>query len=89
MFWIDTEVKMKTFSDRRAPGSSGGLFTNNHPPSDRASDKQATDKAVLEPKRMGRDFKIPIIGISSFNAHPQLSPQKTKFFTNQLFPFQN
>jgi replicative DNA helicase len=37
------------------------------PHSDRASDKQATDKAVLELKRMGRDFKIPIIAISSFN----------------------
>lgn len=37
-------------------------------PSDvRASDKQNTDKAVLELKRISRDFKIPVIGISSFN----------------------
>ncbi len=33
----------------------------------RASDKQNTDKAVLELKRLSRDFKIPVIGISSFN----------------------
>ena len=33
----------------------------------RASDKQNTDKAVLELKRLSRDCKIPVIGISSFN----------------------
>lgn len=37
------------------------------PASDRLSDKQNTDKAVLELKRISRDFKIPVIGISSFN----------------------
>lgn len=33
----------------------------------RATDKQNTDKAVLELKRLSRDFKLPVIGISSFN----------------------
>ena len=33
----------------------------------RATDKQNTDKAVLELKRISRDFKTPVIGISSFN----------------------
>ena len=33
----------------------------------RATDKQNTDKAMLELKRISRDFKIPVIGISSFN----------------------
>ncbi len=37
------------------------------PYSERSTDKQNTDKAVLELKRMSRDFKIPVIGISSFN----------------------
>ena len=37
------------------------------PWSDRATDKQNTDKAVLELKRLSRDFKIPVIGLSSFN----------------------
>lgn len=37
------------------------------PYSERATDKQNTDKAVLELKRLSRDFKIPVIGISSFN----------------------
>ena len=33
----------------------------------RASDKQNTDKAVLELKRLSRDHKTPVIAISSFN----------------------
>ena len=33
----------------------------------RMSDKQNTDKSVLELKRISRDYKIPIIGISSLN----------------------
>ena len=33
----------------------------------RASDKQNTDKAVLELKRISRDYKTTVIGISSFN----------------------
>lgn len=33
----------------------------------RASDKQNTDKAVLELKRLSRDFKTTVVGISSFN----------------------
>ena len=55
------------------------LFTGRNPvivvdyvqilaPTDiRATDKQNTDKAVLELKRISRDFKIPVLGISSFN----------------------
>ena len=37
------------------------------PYSDRATDKQNTDKSVMELKRISRDFKTPVIGISSFN----------------------
>ena len=37
------------------------------PYNERATDKQNTDKAVLELKRISRDYKIPVIGISSFN----------------------
>ncbi|HEL1073952.1 TPA: toprim domain-containing protein [Streptococcus equi subsp. zooepidemicus] len=33
----------------------------------RSTDKQNTDKAVIELKRISRDFKVPVIGISSFN----------------------
>lgn len=33
----------------------------------RADDKQNTDKAIFELKRLSRDFKIPVIGISSLN----------------------
>jgi replicative DNA helicase len=37
------------------------------PYNERATDKQNTDKAALELKRISRDYKIPVIGISSFN----------------------
>lgn len=33
----------------------------------RASDKQNIDRSVLELKRISRDYKTPVIGISSFN----------------------
>lgn len=37
------------------------------PADPRSTDKQNMDKAVLELKRLSRDKKIPVIGISSFN----------------------
>ena len=37
------------------------------PYSERATDKQNTAKAVMELKRISRDYKTPVIGISSFN----------------------
>lgn len=37
------------------------------PYNERATDKQNMDKAVLELKRISRDYKIPVIGISAFN----------------------
>ena len=40
----------------------------------RATDKQNTDKAVVELKRARRDFDIPIFAISSFNRENYLSP---------------
>ncbi len=40
----------------------------------RATDKQNTDKAVLELKRLSRDYNIPVIGISSFNRDNYTSP---------------
>lgn len=33
----------------------------------RATDKQNMDKAVMELKRISRDYKIAILGVSSFN----------------------
>jgi len=40
----------------------------------RATDKQNTDKSVLELKRVSRDKKIPIIAISSFNRENYTAP---------------
>ena len=33
----------------------------------KATDKQNTDKAVLELKRLSRDYKLPVLAVSSFN----------------------
>ena len=44
-------------------------------PSDpRATDKQNTDRAVMELKRISRDFGTPVIGISSFNRENYYAP---------------
>jgi replicative DNA helicase len=46
----------------------------------RATDKQNTDKAVLELKRLSRDIKIPLIAISSFNRENYTSPVNMQSF---------
>ena len=38
------------------------------------SDKQNTDRAVLELKRISRDYKIPVVAISSFNRDNYTEP---------------
>lgn len=46
----------------------------------RSSDKQNTDRAVVELKRISRDFNIPVIGISSFNRDSYSEPVSMKAF---------
>lgn len=46
----------------------------------RASDKQNTDKATLELKRLSRDYKVPVIGISSFNRDNYTAPVNNASF---------
>ena len=50
------------------------------PHNERATDKQNTDKAVLELKRISRDVKIPVIAISSFNRQSYNSPVTMEAF---------
>jgi len=50
------------------------------PYSERATDKQNTDKAVMELKRISRDYKIPVIGISSFNRQSYKDPVTMEAF---------
>ena len=50
------------------------------PANERASDKQNTDKAVLELKRISRDHKLPVIAISSFNRMNYSSPAAMEAF---------
>lgn len=44
------------------------------PTDPRYSDKQNTDRAVLELKRMSRDYKIPVVAVSSFNRDNYTAP---------------
>lgn len=46
----------------------------------RATDKQNTDKAVLELKRLSRDYQVPVIGISSFNRENYAEPVSMSAF---------
>lgn len=46
----------------------------------RATDKQNTDNAVLELKRLSRDFRTPVIGISSFNRNNYTAPVNLSSF---------
>jgi replicative DNA helicase len=46
----------------------------------RATDKQNTDKAVTELKRLSRDYNIPVIGISSFNRDNYTEPVNNASF---------
>ena len=50
-------------------------------PSDgKATDKQNTDRAITELKRISRDFKIPLIAISSFNRSSYQEEAKMEAF---------
>ena len=44
------------------------------PYNEKYTDKQNTDKNVLELKRISRDYQIPVIGISSFNRESYKNP---------------
>lgn len=50
------------------------------PYSQKMTDKQNTDKSVLELKRISRDFKIPVIAISSFNRANYNTPVSMEAF---------
>ena len=50
------------------------------PADPRSSDKQNTDKAVVEMKRISRDFNLPVIGISSFNRDSYSEPVSMKAY---------
>lgn len=50
------------------------------PHSERATDKQNTDRAVLELKRLSRDHKLPVLGISSFNRANYAAPVTMEAF---------
>ena len=46
----------------------------------RATDKQNTDKAILELKRLSRDCQVPVIAVSSFNRESYFQPVSMSSF---------
>lgn len=65
------QIKQKVAEHKELTGNTPSVFIDYiqilAPYDMRASDKQNTDKAVLELKRLSRDFKTAVVGISSFN----------------------
>ena len=65
------QIKQKVAEHKELTGNTPLVFIDYiqilAPYDMRASDKQNTDKAVLELKRLSRDFKTAVVGISSFN----------------------
>lgn len=65
------EIRETVRQHREATGKTPVVFVDYlqilAPYNDRATDKQNTDKAVLELKRLSRDFMTPVIAISSLN----------------------
>lgn len=65
------QIKRKIADHKKARGKTPVIIIDYlqilAPYSERASDKQNTDKAVLELKRIARDEKTPVVAISSYN----------------------
>jgi len=65
------EVRRAAGEHIRATGKTPVIFIDYMqilaPYNDRATDKQNADKAIIELKRISRDFKLPLIAVSSFN----------------------
>ncbi len=66
--WItDATTGERTLEGGRRPLVVVDYLQIIAPHSDRATDKQRVDHAVLELKRISRDYRLPVIAISSFN----------------------
>lgn len=65
------QIKQEVAEHKKLTGNTPIVFVDYlqilAPYDMRASDKQNTDKAVLELKRLSRDYKTPVIAVSSFN----------------------
>ncbi|MDL2234185.1 toprim domain-containing protein, partial [Ruminococcaceae bacterium OttesenSCG-928-L11] len=65
------EIRRDVAEHRRCRGVSPVVFVDYlqilAPVSPYASDKQNTDKAVIELKKISRDFETPVVAVSSFN----------------------
>lgn len=65
------EIREIVKNHEDATGNKAVLFIDYlqliAPADPRASDKQNMDKSIMELKRISRDFKIPVVVISSFN----------------------
>jgi len=64
---IRNEVKAHIDRTGRIPVVIVDYLQILSPHNDRASDKQNMDKSIVELKRLSRDFKTPVIAISSLN----------------------
>lgn len=72
------QVREAVEAHKRITGNTPIIFVDYaqilSPHNERATDKQNTDKAVLELKKISRDFKTTVIAISSFNRENYAAP---------------
>jgi replicative DNA helicase len=64
---IREQVKRHTIFTGRKPIVIIDYLQILSPYNERATDKQNMDRAVMELKRISRDYKIPVVAVSSFN----------------------
>lgn len=77
---IADQLKRHTAAAGEAPVVIVDYLQILKPESDRLTDKQATDRAVLALKRLSRDYNTPIIAISSFNRSSYTEPLQISAF---------
>lgn len=78
------EIKSKVKNHIKLTGNTPVIFIDYlqilAPYEPRATDKQNTDKAVLELKKLSRDFNLTVFAISSFNRENYTNPVNTASF---------
>ena len=77
---IADQLKRHTAAAGEAPVVIVDYLQILKPESDRLTDKQATDRAVLALKRLSRDYNTQIIAISSFNRSSYTEPLQISAF---------
>lgn len=79
-----TEIRQTVLSHCRVRGEAPVVIVDYlqilRPADGRATDKQNTDRAVVDLKRLSREYRIPVLAISSFNRENYRNPVSMESF---------